>query len=573
MSHKLTNIALALCTLASIAGCKSKTAIAPQSSVAIFDSFSYAGDDAYYQQNPLPDESSYYNPVLAGWYSDPSICTNGKGDYFLVTSTFTFFPGVPIFHSRDLINWNQIGHVLSRPSQLVNIEKQHVSGGIFAPDISYNPANQTYYMVTTNVGAGNFFVKTQDPFGEWSDPIMLPEVAGIDPAFFFDEDGKGYIVNNDDAPDNNPEYPGHRTVRVVEFDTATDKCVGERRIVVNKGCRPEEKPIWCEGPHIYKEGGKYYLMTAEGGTSTWHSEVIYRGDTPFGPYTAWEANPILTQRTLDQGRANPVTCAGHADLVKTPEGEWWGVFLACRPVEGDKENLGRETFLLPVSWTADGWPRFIGHDEEVPLIAGRANAKRGDEVTFGNFQRNENFKDTILGQEWMTLRGNAADYYSLTKNPGRLTLKCADVKSSEKAVLPYVCRRLCHHKFTADTHMTFLPESDRQLAGILLLKDETHQYLLARTRKGDAHKIEVRKIAEDGVHTIAEVPVESSLAAVDFRVSGDGLKFGFHYSLDGGRNWQLLTDNVDAGFTSTNQAGGFTGTVVGVYASNAETAD
>lgn len=124
-------------------------------------------------------------------------------------------------------------------------------GGIFAPDISYNPANKTYYMITTNVGDGNFFVKTQDPFGEWSDPIMLLEIQGIDPAFFFDEDGKGYIVNNDDAPDGKPEYPGHRTVRVVEFDTATDKCVGERKIVVNKGVRPADKPIWCEGPHIY----------------------------------------------------------------------------------------------------------------------------------------------------------------------------------------------------------------------------------------------------------------------------------------------------------------------------------
>lgn len=121
---------------------------------------------------------------MPGWYSDPSVCTNGEGDYFLVTSTFTYFPGVPIFHSKDLVNWKQIGHVLNRASQLVNMEGQKVSGGIFAPAISYNPYNKTYYMVTTNVGAGNFFVKTQDPFGEWSEPVMLPEVGGIDPSFF-----------------------------------------------------------------------------------------------------------------------------------------------------------------------------------------------------------------------------------------------------------------------------------------------------------------------------------------------------------------------------------------------------
>ncbi len=570
----LTNIAIALGCLTLLPGCTSKKAsIAPQSSVAIFDSFSYEGDDNFYKANPLPDESSYYNPVLAGWYSDPSLCTNGKGDYFLVTSTFTFFPGVPIFHSRDLVNWEQIGHVLTRESQLVNMEKQHVSGGIFAPDIAYNPANETYYMITTNVGAGNFFVKTKDPYGEWSDPIMLPEVAGIDPAFFFDEDGKAYIVNNDDAPDGKPEYDGHRTVRVVEFDTANDKCIGERRIVVNKGCRPEEKPIWCEGPHIYKEGGNYYLMTAEGGTSVGHSEVIYKGPSPFGPFAPWDGNPILTQRTLDPSRENPVTCAGHADMVKTPEGDWWGVFLACRPIEGDKENLGRETFLLPVSWTADGWPRFVDNGDVVPLLGSKAGINRGEKLTFGNYSRKDEFNDSTLDHEWMTLRGPASEYYSLSDNPGRLTVKCADVKSSEKAVLPYVCRRLCHHKFDCCTHMTFLPESDNQLAGMLLLKDETHQFMLARTRSGDTHKIEVRKIAEDGSHTIAEIPVDSSLSDVDFKISGDGLKYGFHYSTDGGKNWQLLADNVDAGFTSTAEAGGFTGTVVGLYASNAESLD
>lgn len=153
-------------------------------SVPLFDYFSYKGNDDFYISNPLSGEDYFYNPILPGWYSDPSVCTNGEGDYFLVTSTFTYFPGVPIFHSKDLVNWKQIGHVLNRASQLVNMEGQKVSGGIFAPAISYNPYNKTYYMVTTNVGAGNFFVKTQDPFGEWSEPIMLPEVGGIDPSFF-----------------------------------------------------------------------------------------------------------------------------------------------------------------------------------------------------------------------------------------------------------------------------------------------------------------------------------------------------------------------------------------------------
>lgn len=571
MKVKQTLIIASLSILHLGAGCGSTSkSVEPQSSVAIFDSFNYSGNDTFYKENPLPDESSFYNPVLAGWYSDPSICTNGEGDYFLVTSTFTYFPGVPIFHSKDLVNWQQIGHVLTRKSQLRNMEKQHVSGGIFAPAISYNPANKTYYMITTNVGDGNFFVKTQDPFGEWSDPIMLPEVRGIDPAFFFDEDGKGYIVNNDDAPDDKPEYPGHRTVRVVEFDTATDKCVGERKIVVDKGWRPEDKPIWCEGPHIYKVNGKYYLMTAEGGTSVNHSEVIYRGDTPFGPYTPYQGNPILTQRTLDAARQNPVTCAGHADLVRTPSGEWWGVFLAVRPVADDKENLGRETFIMPVKWTDDGWPVFLEEGKTVPMIVSRPGVKREENVTFGNYERVEDFNDSILSHEWMTLRGPADKYYSLTENPGYLSLKCGEVWSGEKAELPFVCRRINHHNFSADTKMTFVPENDSQNAGLLVFKDETHQYYLARTREGDNHLIELRKITESGPQAIAKKEIAPSSTTVSLKVEGQGLGYSFFYSLDGGESWRKVADGVDAGFTSTNVAGGFTGTVVGMFASNVE---
>lgn len=571
MNARLSLIAMTTSLIPLLSGCAmSSKGMEPQSSVAIFDNFNYEGNDEFYNSNPLPGEGSFYNPILAGWYSDPSICTNGKGDYFLVTSTFTFYPGVPIFHSRDLVNWEQAGHILDRPSQLRNMEKQHVSGGIFAPDIAYNPANETYYMITTNVGDGNFFVKTKDPFGDWSDPIMLPEVQGIDPAFFFDKNGKGYIVNNDDAPDGKAEYPGHRTVRVVEFDTNTDKCVGERKIVVNKGCRPEEKPIWCEGPHIYNVDGTYYLMTAEGGTGGWHSEVIYRGPSPFGPFTAYSGNPILTQRSLDPTRENPVTCAGHADLVQTPEGDWWGVFLACRPVADNKENLGRETFMVPVKWTEDGWPIFVENGNEVPLVVDKPGVARAEKVTFGNFKRSDDFDNSTLDQEWMTLRGPASEYYSLTANPGCLTIKCADVKSNAKEPLPYVCRRLHHHNFTADTRLCFLPETDSQVAGLLLLKDETHQYLLARTKSGDTHKIEVRKIGENGSETIAEAPVEAELSTVNFRIAGDGLKYGFHYSTDGGDSWKSVAEDIDAGFTSTADAGGFTGTVVGLYASNAE---
>ncbi len=571
MDKKLSFCVISASILLSVSGCTaSKNAgIDPQNSVAIFDSFSYKGMDDFYTDNPLPDQSSFYNPILPGWYSDPTICTNGEGDYFLATSTFTYVPGVPLFHSRDLVNWKQIGHILTRESQLNNFQHQHVSGGIFAPDLKYNPANKTYYMITTNVGAGNFFVKTQDPFaGEWSDPVYLPEVQGIDPSFFFDNDGKAYIVNNDDAPEGKAEYPGHRTVRIVEFDTESEKCIGERKIIVNKGWRPDDKPIWCEGPHIYNINGTYYLMTAEGGTAENHSEVIYKAKTPFGPYQPWEQNPILTQRGLDPTRQNPVTCAGHADLIQAKEGDWWAVFLACRPIDGEFENLGRETFMMPVQWTEDGWPYITRQNETVPMIVRREGIVRGENVTFGNVETVSDFSDKTLGNEWMTLRGSASEMLSLDTNPGHLTIKCADVTTSDKNILPFVGRRVHNHKYECHTRLTFNAEHPHQQAGIVVMKDESHQYILAKGCSATGKHIVLQRIHEAGTEDLAQNQLDDMNDSVDLKVVSKGKTYDFYYSTDGGENWTLVKADVDARFTSTAEAGGFTGTTVGLYASN-----
>ena len=564
-------IAIALAALIAGGCTATQKSQEPQPGVALFDTFRYEGNDSIYAICPLADSASYHNPILPGWYSDPSVCTNGEGDYFLVTSTFCYYPGVPIFHSTDMVNWRQIGHVLNRESQLDNFPGQHISGGIFAPAISYNPANKTYYMITTNVGAGNFFVKTTDPFGgQWSDPVYLPEVQGIDPAFFFDEDGKAYIVNNDDAPDGKPEYSGHRTVRVVEFDTATDKCVGERRIVVNKGWRPQDKPIWCEGPHIYRINGEYYLMTAEGGTGDWHSEVIYRGKSPFGPFTPYEKNPILTQRNLDRNRPNPVTCAGHADLIQTTEGDWMAVFLACRPNGQGFENLGRETFLLPVEWTEDGWPVINPDMQPVAMNPRREGAVRGDDATFGNFAVTDYFDSTALDQRWMTLRSAADSLYSLSSTPGYLALKCTDETACGKGTPAFVARRLQHHNFNCSTEMTFLPDSTSQ-AGLLIFKDEKHQYFFGRALDAEGHDILfVDKVSPDGVSTIATAEIPSGNNAVALKISSDGLTYDFTASTDGGNNEIKVAAGIDARHTSTAEAGGFTGTTVGTYAIRAE---
>ena len=534
-----------------------KPAVSP--GVAVFESFRYEGRDAVYQAHPLSGKDVVYNPILPGWYSDPSFCTNGEGDYFLVTSTFSYFPGVPLFHSRDLVNWKQVGHVLDRPSQLTGLGRQHTSGGIFAPDIKYNPKNRTYYMITTNVGTGNFLVKTQDPFGAWSDPILLPQVQGIDPSLFFDDDGKAYIVNNDDAPGGKPEYDGHRTIRIVEYDVENDCTIGERRIIVNKGVDPAAKPIWIEGPHLYKIDGKYFLMCAEGGTSDQHSEVVFRADSPMGEYKPWNRNPILTQRHLAADRPNPVTCTGHADLLRTPEGEWWGVFLGCRPVKGGFENLGRETFLLPVRWSEDGFPYFLEGEEAVPLIVRRPGARVEENPTFGNFVVEDSFAGDKLDQAWMTLRGPADGLYAL--KGGALELTCSTMRATRFETPALILRRLQHHAFTASTRMRFVPEGS-EAAGLLLYKDERHQYFLKVCLVDGKPSVCLERSGE----TLSCKALPKTFSTVDLAIaSDDGLTFRFGYAVDG-REMHTLVANVDASYLSTAVAGGFTGTTVGPYA-------
>ena len=534
-----------------------KPAISP--GVAVFESFRYEGRDAIYQAHPLPGKDAVYNPILPGWYSDPSFCTNGEGDYFLVTSTFSYFPGVPLFHSRDLVNWKQVGHVLDRPSQLTGLGRQHTSGGIYAPDIKYNPKNRTYYMITTNVGAGNFLVKTQDPFGPWSEPILLPQVQGIDPSLFFDDDGRAYIVNNDEAPGGKPEYDGHRTIRIVEYDVQDDCTIGERRIIVDKGVDPAAKPVWIEGPHLYKIDGKYFLMCAEGGTSDQHSEVVFRADSPMGEYKPWHRNPILTQRHLAADRPEPVTCTGHADLLQTPEGEWWGVFLGCRPVKGGFENLGRETFLLPVRWSEDGFPFFLEEDETVPVIVRRPGTRVEGTPTFGNFVVEDSFTGDRLDKAWMTLRGPADGLYAL--KGGALELTCSPLRATRFETPALILRRLQHHAFTASTRMRFVPEGT-EAAGLLLYKDERHQYFLKVCLVDEKPSICLERSGE----TLSCKRLPDTFSTVDLAiVSDDGLTFRFGYAVDG-REMRTLVAGVDASYLSTAVAGGFTGTTVGPYA-------
>jgi alpha-N-arabinofuranosidase len=545
----------------------------------VFSNFVYQGKDEVYKENPL-GQDEFYNPILQGCYPDPSITRKGD-DYYLVCSSFAMFPGVPIFHSKDLVNWTQIGHVLDRVSQL-KVENCGISAGVYAPQILYNPYNDTFYMITTEFagGFGNIVVKTKDPMKGWSDPIKL-DFNGIDPSLFFDDNGKGYVIHND-APDKGKElYNGHRVIKVWEYDVETDKIIpGTDKIIVDGGVDLSKKPIWIEAPHIYKKNGQYYLMCAEGGTGDWHSEVIFISDNPKGPYIPAPNNPILTQRYFGKERKNKVDWAGHADLVLGPDNKtYYGVFLAIRPNEKDWVNIGRETFILPVDWSGK-FPVFenglIPLEPKLKMPKGVTENKTGKEGYFpnGNFTYTENFTSEKLDYRWIGLRGPREDFILITKNG--LQIKPFEANIKEFKPTSTLFYRQQHKNFSFDVTLDYKPVSEKHLAGIVGLQSENSNYVFGITKKGDDYYLllqrnqKLRRDQEMNSKIIASTKIDLKVPIrLQVKATGDNYEFG--YSIDG-TNFVNLGGIVSGDILSTNIAGGFTGCLLGLYSTSANDA-
>ena len=535
----------------------------------VFSQVVYQGNDKVYNENPL-QAGEFYNPILQGCYPDPAITRKGD-DYFLVCSSFAMFPGVPIFHSKDLVNWKQIGHVLDRTSQL-KVHDTGISAGVYAPAIKYNPNNDTFYMITTQFagGFGNIIVKTKDPFKGWSDPVKL-DFEGIDPSIFFDDDGKAYVVHND-APDKGKAlYEGHRVIKIWEYDVENDQVIaGTDRIIVNGGVDLAKKPIWIEAPHLYKKDGRYYLMCAEGGTGDWHSEVIFVSDTPKGPYTPAPNNPILSQRYLNPNRGYNVDWAGHADLVETPDGKYYGVFLAIRPNGKGRVNIGRETFILPVDWSGE-FPVFenglIPMEPKLRLPKGVEN-KTGKEGYFpnGNFTFTATFTSSPLDYRWIGLRGPREEFVSVLKEGG---LQIAPFPVTIKEVKPTstLFHRQQHSNFSFTTTLKYAPKSEKDLAGITCVQSERFNYVFGLTKKDKDFYLVLERTERGVSKVLASTKVELK-GPVRLQVKGAGDDYEFSYSTDGDR-FVRLGGTVSGDILSTNVAGGFTGCLLGLYATSA----
>src|SRR5690242_12226397 len=533
---------------------------------ARFDWFEYAGDDSVYHAiRPSPNE--YVNPILPGFYPDPSIVRAGD-DYYLVTSSFSYFPGIPIFQSRDLVHWTQVGHVLDRPTQLA-LDGRGISQGIYAPTIRYHDG--TFYLITTCAGCGgNFIVTATNAAGPWSEPIWLRDVDGIDPSIFFDDDGHAYIVNNGPPPEP-PRYSGHRAIWMQGYGVQSRQMIGPRTLLVNGGVDITKKPIWIEAPHILKVGGRYYLICAEGGTAAQHSEVVFRSDSVRGPYVPYSGNPILTQRQLSPSRPAPVTSTGHADFVETPQGEWWAVFLGVRPYGPDLTNIGRETFMLPVRWR-DSWPGILDDSATVPYVNRNPRLPPNDKAavpTSGNFTLRDEFDGLQLSASWMTIRTPREDWFDLSSAPGELTIHARSVKLGEREHPAFIGRRQQHATATATTLMRYTPRRAGEIAGIVAFQSDSFYYFLGRTLHDQKPVVQLVRRAgtmdEGREVVIAESPLSRNHGdSLYLRIRARGGQYDFFYA-ERPNEWRPVALRVDGTILSTHVAGGFVGTVIGMY--------
>ena len=479
----------------------------------------------------------YQNPILSGFYPDPSICRVGN-DYYMVTSTFEFFPGVPVFHSTDLVNWTQIGHCLTRRSQL-DLVRVPASKGIYAPTIRYHDG--VFYMVTTNTRkCGNFYVYTTDPAGEWSDPILVDQ-DGIDPSLFFDDDGKCYFISNAGAKEHG--------MLLSEIDLKTGKL--SRTAPVWKGTGGKAP----EAPHIYKINGWYYQMIAEGGTELGHMETIARSRELFGPYEPCPYNPILTHFSE---KGNMIQATGHADLVQAPDGSWWAVFLGYRQTHQYFHHLGRETFLAPVEWTEDGWPlingkRAIQLTMDAPLPGNPVQQPRKPIST--------RFDEGKPGLDWVYLRNPHMENYRFDR--GCLELRGTALTLSEEDAPTFLGVRQVFMNGDAKVTLSFVPEKDGEEAGVSVFYKFDAHYDIALTQREGKRCVIVRKVIGDVAHIAAELPVDTD--TVTLHIVSDSLHYAFSAIVDGEE--KSLCGALTRYVSTEAHELGFTGVFLALYAS------
>ena len=434
------------------------------------------------------------NPIIPGFYPDPSICRVGE-DYYLVCSSFELCPGIPLFHSRDLQHWEQLCYVMT-PDNGFHVEKNCGNGGVMAPTIRYHRG--TFYLINCNFSdRGNFIVTAQDPAGPWSEPHWLTDVPGIDASIFFDEDGQCYIMG---TADNWPDGKGglRQGIWAAKYDIEHFSMAGEPHALWGGAMAGVASP---EAPHLYHIGKYYYLLIAEGGTEQYHSATIARSESVFGPYESCKANPVLTMRHLGQRAA--IQNAGHADLVELPDGSWYAVFLASRLIGGESKNLGRETFIVPVRWELD-WPLFTPDTGKVEWEYEFPDSLSWTEKSAKSVR--DDFH-AGLGLDWCFWGRPYEKFWETGKED--LFLRCLpqaladplqpmsmEVTHSEENFVSFVARRRLQPHCRFRCRMRFAPEGTES-AGIAVVQAMNHQYHLQLAKEGEQTMLQLLRFTAD----------------------------------------------------------------------------
>ena len=478
---------------------------------------------------------NYLNPILPGFHPDPSICRVGN-DYYLTTSTFEWFPGLPIYHSRDLVCWRLLGHALDRPSQLP-LAGAAPSKGLWAPTLRWHQG--TFYLVCTNTsmgGTGNFLVSATDPAGPWSEPVPL-DIEGIDPSLLFDDDGKVYLTTSENRQAAVNPATGQLLTPVQKIWSGTDGG-------------------YMEAPHLFKRDGRYYLLVAEGGTGRGHMVTVGRASSPWGPFEPCPYNPILTHR--HRGGTN-IQCTGHADFVDDPHGNTWAVFLGIRTTAGmfpRYHTLGRETFLASVTWTQDDWP-LINGGEEIRLemasdLLPPAHHWEDEDVPGG-------LRGFRPGVDAVFLRNPDMSRFSLTERPGWLLLRGSSISLDEIASPAAIFRRLTKHSGSLVVEVESCPEEGEEVGLTLYANPQHHLDLFLTVRDGRACVALRARVCElapvQALVAVAPGPVDLLV-----EIHPDRFIFSVH---TGGRTEPL--GHLSSKLISSEVASGFTGGMLGLY--------
>lgn len=482
----------------------------------------------------------YQNPVITGCYPDPSICRVGE-DYYLVNSTFEFFPGVVVSHSKDLVHWEQIGHCISRNSQLKLFEGHMNNTGIFAPTIRYHDG--IFYMVVTNVtdrhdGKENFYVWTKDPAGEWSDPVFL-HTPGIDPSFFFDDDGKAYYTGT-----------GSPEIYLREIDFEKGELIGETvKLWAGTG------GAYPEGPHIYKRNGWYYLMISEGGTERCHMLTMARSRNLKGPYEPCPDNPVMTNRSL----RFPLESVGHADLVEDANGNWWAICLGTRPFGyPPRHNLGRETMLVPVDWSGD-WPVFgdqgkVLEEFETDLLP--ESAGRSDDSDHSYF---DDFSSEKLDLGWNHIYN--PDWSLYEKREKGLCLYGNAKSLKDASAIAWIGRRQKHHVSKTVVTLEFPCLQEGEEAGLAIFMNNRHHYEAALICEGGKRKLVFKR--QIGSLEKTECAFDYEAEKVVLKLESDLDDYRFSYQKGDG-SWEKLGQG-EVQYLTTEVGGHFTGNYIALY--------